>query len=115
MPELNYKASNIARAEREYGLNFFKEMDLLLGDPTTGSISSLMFILVSGGVSEEEADALIEKVGITEACAIAGEALKGSGFLAKVLADPAIQKELEKVQAVQSAEISQNSGEAMKA
>lgn len=96
MSELNYKASNIARAERQYGLSFFKEVSNMLENPDSANISSLMFVLQAGGITEEEADEMFDTKGIVGAFEAAGEALADSGFLATMLKNPAVKKELEK-------------------
>ncbi len=82
MNNLNYKASNIARAERELKANFFKTLEGL--DKDTPSVNSLLVILRAGGLSEDEADTYLDEYGITDALKAAVEALGNAGFLAKM-------------------------------
>lgn len=82
MSELNYKASNIARAERELNANFFQTLEGL-GDGTP-SFTSLLMILRAGGLTEEEADDLLDNQGIEAALKDAVDALGKAGFLAKM-------------------------------
>ena len=82
MSELNYKASNIAKAEQALNVNFFTTLEGLgVGVP---SFTSLLMILRAGGLNEEEADQLIETEGIQDSLAQAVEALGRAGFLAKL-------------------------------
>lgn len=82
MKELNYKASNIARAERELNANFFATLEGL-GEGTP-SFTSLLMILRAGGLSEQEADSYLDEAGIADALKAAIEALGRAGFLAKM-------------------------------
>ena len=81
---LNYKASNIAKAEDELNANFFKTLEGL-GEGTP-SFKSLLMILRAGGLSEQEADDLLDEKGIEDALAQAVDALGKAGFLAKMMA-----------------------------
>jgi hypothetical protein len=85
MSELHYKASNIAKAERELNANFFKTLEGL-GDGTP-SFNSLLMILRSGGLTEQEADDMLDTQGIAEALKTAIAALGQAGFLAVTLSE----------------------------
>ena len=116
---LNYKATNIATAERKYGLNFFAELERMYLSAENDSedagqgagLLSIVFILSAGGLSEDEVDELIDNDGIVAASRKAGEALAKSGFLAKVMSDPEVTNQLERLQK----EASQTTGETKKA
>ena len=76
--KLNYKASNIARAERETGLSFFDTISSLSnGVP---SINSLMFLCAAGGATEDEFDAIFEK-GLSEVMIVIIGGINDAGFL----------------------------------
>ena len=82
---LKYKASNIAKAEREDGKKFFDVFtELGSGMP---SFDSMLFMLRAGGMTEEEADKLIADEGIGETLIVAVEALTDAGFLGKTEID----------------------------
>ena len=85
MSELNYKASNIARAEQALNANFFQTLEGL-GEGTP-SFTSLLMILRAGGLSEDEADTMLDEQGVAEALTQAVEALGKAGFLAKMKAE----------------------------
>lgn len=107
--ELNYKASNIAKAERELNANFFKTLEgLSEGAP---SMTALLMILRAGGLSEQQADELLDNEGIEVALTKAVEALSHAGFLAKMKAKS--DKELSEL--AQKAVASRNSGAETKA
>lgn len=82
MSTFNYKASNIARAEEELNTNFFTTLEGL-GEGTP-SFRSLLMLLRAGGLTEDEADTMLEEKGIEESLAEAVEALGKAGFLAKL-------------------------------
>lgn len=82
MPDLQYKASSIARAERELNANFFATLEGL-GDGTP-SFTALLMILRAGGLSEDEADTYLDDNGIEVAMKEAVDALGRAGFLAKM-------------------------------
>ena len=77
--KLNFKASNIAKAEDLTHKNFFKAISEISEIP---SISDLMFVFKAGGASEEEFDEVL-KDGIENAMVIITEGLNDSGFLGK--------------------------------
>ena len=114
---LNYKASNIARAERTYGMKFLAEISKIEG--LSGNLNSavdelgfdtIVFLMAAGGFSEDETDQVIEESGLLKPFELIGEALQTSGFLAKMKDDPEVQKQLAKLQQ----EASPNSGESRK-
>lgn len=80
--QLNYKASNIARAEQALGANFFDTLQGL-GEGTP-SFTALLMILQAGGLTEAEADQMLDDKGIEDALKAAIEALGRAGFLAKM-------------------------------
>ena len=79
---LEYKASNIAKAEQALNANFFKTLEGL-GDGTP-SFTSLLMILRAGGLTEQEADKMLDDKGIEVALKEAVDALGKAGFLAKM-------------------------------
>lgn len=82
MSKLHYKASNIARAEQELNANFFQTLEGLgEGAP---SFTALLMILQAGGLTQAEADDLLDNEGIEAALSQAVEALGKAGFLAKM-------------------------------
>ena len=106
MSDLNYKASNIAKAESALNANFFATIDSL-GD-SLPSFTAILMILMAGGLSEEEADELVDNEGIEAALDLAAAAIGKAGFLAKMkLAQSAMKS--------QSPKASQSSGETKKA
>ncbi len=111
MSELNYKASNIAKAERENKKRFFDTFNEL--ENGLPSFDSILFMLRAGGLSEEEADAMLEDKGIAESLALVVEAVTDAGFLGKVKVDTNKMR-LEMNQAIK-AEDSPTSGESKKA
>lgn len=105
MSELTYKASNIARAERELDANFFATLEGL-GNGTP-SFTSLLMILRAGGLTEQEADDYLDSNGIEVALKDAVEALGNAGFLAKMRLTASATKS----QKSQTDAASQNTGE----
>jgi hypothetical protein len=79
--KLNYKASNIAKAEREYKLKFFTVMGGLGSDMGVGD---LLFLYVAGGGSEDDFDKLFE-TGIEEVMIAIMEGINDAGFLGKMV------------------------------
>jgi len=109
MSELNYKASNIAKAERLHGENFFTTLSRL-GDESL-SISNLLFVLEAGGLTEDEASEIIDNDGIAEAIKAAVFGLTSAGFLAKNKEVQKVRTQIEK----DLLETSQATGEKAKA
>lgn len=76
--KLNYKASNIAKAEREYGMKFFKAFNSM----NEMGVAELQFLYRAGGASDEEFDEMFAK-GIEEAFVPILEGINDAGFLAE--------------------------------
>lgn len=106
---LNYKASNIARAERAHGANFFKTLEGF--SEQTPSLADILFVLEAGGVTEDEAGDLVDKNGIVKSIQLAVEGLTESGFLG----DSEEVQEAKKVAKNLVKETSQTTGEKTKA
>lgn len=75
--KLNYKASNIAKAEREHNMNFF---DMLTTLGNTPSMSGLLFLFEAGNATEDDFDAVF-KEGIDKVLVVIMEGLSDAGFL----------------------------------
>ncbi|MDO4979150.1 MAG: hypothetical protein Q4E47_03300 [Candidatus Saccharibacteria bacterium] len=102
---LDYKASNIANAERESGQNFF-EIISHLGDGNT-SISDLLFIWHCGGGDNATFDETFKK-GLAEVLATIMEAINEAGFLGQKIDVAKLRQEME--QPVEISRPSQKSG-----
>lgn len=113
MSNLNYKASNIARAERELNANFFETLEGL--GKSTPSFNALLLILRAGGLSEQEADDLLDTIGIEAALEQAVEGLGRAGFLAKMKLTAAQNQEIQKSAETISQEASRRTGDPTKA
>lgn len=75
--KLDYKASNIAKAERAHGMNFFETLTTLSNSP---SISGLLFLFEAGNGSESDFDTAF-KEGIDNVLVVIMEGLSAAGFL----------------------------------
>lgn len=105
--KLDYKASNIAKAEREYGENFFDTLTTLGDKP---SISGLLFLFKAGNGTEEEFDAIFEEgveKGTVKVILSIMEGLSDAGFLSQEEVR-VIKRQMEDVKKAQEA--SRNSG-----
>lgn len=80
MVQLDYKASNIAKAEKEQGENFLEKISTLNGIPP---VSDLMFLFIAGGGTIEEFDKFIKKEGVGAATVEIVACIAESGFLGK--------------------------------
>ena len=80
MVQLNYKASNIAKAEKEHSENFLEKISTLNGIPP---VSDLMFLFIAGGGTIEEFDKFIKKEGVGAATVEIVACIAESGFLGK--------------------------------
>lgn len=89
--KLNYKASNIAKAEDKFNRNFFKSLSGLSESP---SMSDLMFLFFAGGATEEDFDNAV-KEGFDNAMIIITEGLNESGFLGKTIDTTEMKKAME--------------------
>lgn len=101
---LNYKASHIARAERELDANFFTTLEGLSDTP---SFTAILMLLRAGGLSEQEADDLLDEKSLEDAMKLVVEGIQQAGFLAKMTAQAN--------QAKSTPETSQTSGAKTKA
>lgn len=77
--KLNFKATNIAKAEREDNVNFFEAITELGNKP---SVSGIYFIYKAGGASDEEFDEAFSN-GMDKAVSNILEGLGEAGFLPK--------------------------------
>lgn len=106
---LNYKASNIAKAERASGKNFFAAIQALSKAP---SMDDLLFLVNAGGGTEDDFDELF-KDGIENVLMAVFAGINEAGFLGQKI-------DLEELRSTMKAEIdkaaaaSQNTGEAAK-
>lgn len=109
--ELNYKASNIAKAERAEGKKFFKVFASIGSDDI--SIDDLMFVFKAGGGTEEAFDELFAK-GIPEVFTAIFEGVNRAGFLPNKIDTKAVKQDM--VEAMSGdTKVSQNSGKTTKA
>ena len=77
MATLNYKASNIMKAEREAGLNFISAIQSLQTDI---GIYTIYFLLKCGGLDDEQASKTIDS-GIDTSLVMIMEGIGEAGFL----------------------------------
>ena len=105
MVQLSYKASNIARAEKENKLNFFSGVSELQTNP---SFSNLLFLFKAGGGTEEEFDE-VAKTGIPEIMMAIMEGISDAGFLGTRIDAKKMKAEMKK--AMEDTAHSLNSGE----
>jgi hypothetical protein len=75
MNNLEFKAKNIRKMERETGLNFLESLD------NFGSISGIIDIMMAGGMTEDEASDALDKYGFEEVILKIMERLSECGFL----------------------------------
>ena len=112
MVQLNYKASNIAKAEKEMGESFFGALSTL---NSTSSVSALLFLFVAGGGTQDELDELF-KQGVDKAMVEVMSGIADAGFLGKTVTSKTIRTEVTKAMAeafkesVESIAASENSG-----
>ena len=109
--ELNFKASNIARAERAEGKKFFAVFSNLGNEDV--SIDDLLFIWKAGGGTEEAFDELFAK-GIPDVFTAIFEGVNAAGFLPNKIDTQTVKKEMQEAIA-EGAKVSQNSGKKTKA
>lgn len=105
MKKLLYKASFIARAERETGKKFFEVLGKMDGDL---SFDDLMFLFKAGGASEEDFDQIVAS-GLENAIIEIMDGLNDSGFLGSQKIDTA-----ELRSAMKNSQTSSDSGETSK-
>ena len=104
--KLDYKASNIAKAERAHGMNFLKTLKTLSDNP---SISGLLFLFEAGNGTEDDFDQAF-KEGINKVLVVIMEGLSAAGFLGQE--DVRVLKR--QLEDQKKPVTSQNSGEATK-
>lgn len=109
--ELNYKASNIAKAERAEGKKFFTVFANIGNDNV--SVDDLLFLFKAGGGTEEAFDELFAK-GIPEVFTAIFDGVNNAGFLPNKIDTKAVKQEM--VEAMGgNTKVSQNSGKTTKA
>lgn len=91
MFDLNYKASNIRNAEKEYNLSFFNAIAKVGGNNI--DVTSLMFLYACGGASDEDFDKDF-KDGMQEVVLNIFKAIDVAGFLGEKLDIEGMKKEL---------------------
>lgn len=111
MADLQYKASNIARAERSYGYSFFEVISSF--GQAVPSMLNTVFMLEAGGISEEEAYDVVDGDGIDGAYKLVLEGLVESGFLGR--GKDAQEAKQAAREAIKSLETLGNTGETAKA
>lgn len=109
--QLNYKASNIAKAEIAFKANFFQTISSLSGTP---AISDLLFLVRAGGGTEEQFDKLFEK-GIKEVVITIIEAINRAGFLGQKIDLDEVKKSFTETEKSPETETSQKAGSETKA
>lgn len=109
--ELNYKASNIARAERAEGKKFFAIFENIGNDDV--SVDDLLFIWKAGGGTEEAFDELFAK-GIPEVFTAIFDGVNRAGFLPNKIDIKAVKQEMLEAMSG-NMKVSQNSGKTTKA
>ena len=109
--ELNYKASNIAKAERAEGKKFFTVFASLGNNDV--SVDDLLFIFKAGGGTEDEFDQAFAK-GIPEVFSLIFDGVNRAGFLPNKIDTKTVKQDMEKAMGVDT-KVSQNSGKTTKA
>ncbi|MBR3169198.1 hypothetical protein IKF23_02040 [Candidatus Saccharibacteria bacterium] len=109
--ELNYKASNIAKAERAEGKKFFAIFGNIGNDDV--SVDDLLFIWKAGGGTEETFDELFAK-GIPEVFAAIFDGVNRAGFLPNKIDTKAVKQDMMEAM-TGNTKVSQNSGKTTKA
>ncbi len=106
---LNYKASNIAKAERASGKNFFSAIQSLSKSP---SMDELLFLVNAGGGAENDFDELF-KEGIENVLITIFEGINDAGFLGQKIDLEEVRAAM-KAEVAKAQEVSQNTGETAK-
>lgn len=99
--KLNYKASTIAKAEQESGINFFSALESTSGSP---SMSTIMFLCHAGGATDEEIDEAMAKDASSVIEEIMG-AIAESGFLGSNIKKKDIVSLMEKARKEKEAQV----------
>lgn len=92
MVQLNYKASNIAKAEKEMGESFFDAISTLNSTP---SVSALLFLFTAGGGTQDEFDELF-KQGVDKAMVEVMSGIADAGFLGKTVNSKMVKARMKK-------------------
>lgn len=92
MVQLNYKASNIAKAEKEMGESFFGALSTLNSTP---SVSVLLFLFIAGGGTQDEFDELF-KQGVDKAMVEVMSGIADAGFLGKAVNSKMVKARMKK-------------------
>ena len=109
--ELNYKASNIAKAERAEGKKFFTVFSSIGNEDI--SVDDLLFIFKAGGGTEEAFDELFAK-GVPEVFTAIFDGVNRAGVLPNKIDTKAVKQDM--VEAMSGdTKVSQNSGKTTKA
>lgn len=112
--KLNYKASNIAKAERKSGKNFFDAFSGIMTVSGNPSISDLMFIYTAGGATKDDFDESFSK-GIENVLVEVMDGINEAGFLGEKIDLTALKQGLADTMKNAKQEVSQAIGEANKA
>ncbi len=117
--QLNYKASNIARVERESKITdpknpkkFFTALNGLGGEM---SVDDLLFLFVAGGGTEDQFDQLFAEKGVQEIILVIMEGINDAGFLGKKIDVAEIRKAMEAAVKGDSSKATPTTGESTKA
>ena len=86
--ELNYKASNILKAERSQGRKFFGALQNMQGGDL--GVEDIVFLTAAGGASEDVTLDALDTIGMAGVMEEVAEALGTAGFLQG--ADAAVAK-----------------------
>lgn len=105
---LNYKASNIAKAEEKSGKSFLECISTLGTKPT---FSDLRFLILAGGGSDEDFDKLFAS-GMENLMGAVLEGINNAGFLGEKIDVEGLKDKLHEGLTSGTIETSQNSGEA---
>ena len=92
MVQLNYKASNIAKAEKEMSESFFDALSKLNSTP---SVSALLFLFIAGGGTQDEFDELF-KQGVDKAMVEVMSGIADAGFLGKAVNSKMVKARMKK-------------------
>ena len=93
MFNLDYKASNIRYAEKDYNLSFFEAVAKVGSNSI--NVTSLMFLYACGGATEDDFDKDFKK-GMQEVVLNIFKAIDAAGFLGVKLDLKAMEEELKK-------------------
>ena len=105
---LKFKASNIARAEDTYKMDFFPALDKV-----GSSMRAMLFLFCAGGGDEKSFDKYMEEKGIKELVLLILDGVNEAGFLGEKLDLNKIRAAIDKAtaEATKSQEALLNTGE----